>query len=73
MADHTYITANCSFVTSFKSLFPYPASDVLGVIKNLKNGKNYEQFKTAVIKNNKDVAQVFVKELYEKSTTTLFK
>jgi hypothetical protein len=67
MADHTYITANCSFVTSFKSLFPYPASDVLGVIKNLKNGKNYEQFKTAVIKNNKDVAQVFVKELYEKS------
>lgn len=33
--EDTYITANCSFVTSTESLFKFGASDVLGVLKNL--------------------------------------
>ena len=60
--EDTYITANCSFVTSTESLFKYGASDVLGVIKNLKI-ENLEGFNNLIINE----PQTKINGLFKKS------
>ena len=61
--EDTYITANCSFVTSTESLFKYGASDVLGVLKNLEI-ENLEQFNKLIDQEN---PQTQINGLFKKS------
>jgi hypothetical protein len=63
--EDTYITANCSFVTSTESLFKFGASDVLGVIKNL--GYKIDDIKSIDKLLGDPKLQTHINELFEKS------